>query len=254
MNSNPKVSIIIASYNSDKTISKTLESVVNQTFQDWECIVVDGMSKDNTIEIVKEYASKDPRIRYISEPDKGIYDAFNKGWKMAKGEWIHYLGSDDWLTKESFTQLIKESSNIYDVISGGCWIYKIDGSKKKQMSIGFEGCHQAKLTQRSSIEKYSGFNQKYKIFADFDLYLRMKNNGAKIKNVDAMVAYFSMGGTSQSISNLLKCNQEFKCIYKENGMKYSIFKQIHYLTYTYLSIMYRKAIVILKDIFFNIIL
>lgn len=246
MNSNPKVSIIIASYNSDKTISKTLESVVNQTFQDWECIIVDGMSKDKTLDIVKEYALKDSRIWYISEPDKGIYDAFNKGWKMAKGEWIHYLGSDDWLTKESFTQLIKEASDIYDVVSGGCWINKIDGSKKRQMSIGFEGCHQAKLTKRSSIEKYLGFNQKYKIFADFDLYLRMKNNGAKVKNVNTMVAYFSMGGTSQSISNLLNCNREYKCIYKENGMNYSILNQLHYLTRTSFSIIYREIMAILK--------
>ena len=89
------VSIIIATYNSEKTLRRALDSVLNQTYQDWECIVVDGASKDNTIEIVKEYVSKDTRFRYVSEPDHGIYDAFNKGWKMAKGEWVMYLGSDD---------------------------------------------------------------------------------------------------------------------------------------------------------------
>ncbi len=70
---------------------RALDSVLNQSYQDWECIVVDGASKDNTIGIVKEYVSKDARFRYISEPDHGIYDAFNKGWKMAKGQWVMYL-------------------------------------------------------------------------------------------------------------------------------------------------------------------
>ena len=79
------VSIIIATYNSGKTLRRALDSVLNQSYQDWECIVVDGASKDNTIGIVKEYVKKDSRFRYISEPDHGIYDAFNKGWKMAKG-------------------------------------------------------------------------------------------------------------------------------------------------------------------------
>ena len=78
------VSIIVATYNSDKTLRQALDSVLNQSYQDWECIVVDGASKDSTIDIVKEYVSKDSRFRYISEPDNGIYDAFNKGWKMAK--------------------------------------------------------------------------------------------------------------------------------------------------------------------------
>ncbi|HBV84011.1 MAG TPA: glycosyltransferase, partial [Lachnospiraceae bacterium] len=72
-----------------------MSSVLNQSFQGWECIIVDGASKDNTIEIMEEYCEKDARFRYVSEPDNGIYDAFNKGWRLAKGQWIQYLGSDD---------------------------------------------------------------------------------------------------------------------------------------------------------------
>ena len=74
----PTVSIIIATFNAEKTLKIALNSVLNQTFQDWECVIIDGMSKDGTMRIVKEYASKDARFRYISEADKGIFDAFNK--------------------------------------------------------------------------------------------------------------------------------------------------------------------------------
>ena len=82
---NPDVSIIIATFNAGKTLKVALTSVLNQTFQSWECVIVDGGSKDNTVEIIREYELKDNRFRHISEPDNGIYDAFNKGWRMAKG-------------------------------------------------------------------------------------------------------------------------------------------------------------------------
>jgi len=238
---NPKCSIIIASYNSAKTINKTLNSVVNQEFQDWECIVIDGKSSDNTVSIIDEYSRRCDKIRYISEPDNGIYDAFNKGWKLAKGEWIYYLGSDDILTKESFIKLVEAPSNGYDVVSGGCWIVKIDGSLAKQMSHGFEGCHQAKLTRRSALERFGGFDTKYKIFADYDLYIRMERSGSKVKNINTMVAYFSMEGVSQSLKSLLRHNREFKEIYSCNGLSYHWYNQLHYIVYTFWSIIYRRV-------------
>ena len=115
---NPKVSIIIATFNAAKTLSIAMNSVMKQTFQDWECIIVDGASKDNTVEIVKSYVNRDSRFRYISEPDKGIYDAFNKGWKMAKGEWIYYLGADDEVLPNAFIELFKSDMSLFEVIYG----------------------------------------------------------------------------------------------------------------------------------------
>ena len=122
------VSIIIATYNSGKTLRRALDSVLNQSYQDWECIVVDGASKDNTIEIVKEYVSKDSRFRYMSEPDHGIYDAFNKGWKMAKGEWVMYLGSDDEYTKEGIKALMDNSDGA-DVVYGDTYFRELNNDK-----------------------------------------------------------------------------------------------------------------------------
>ena len=242
----PLVSIIIATFNSEKTLSYALESVIAQDFQDWECIVVDGKSLDDTISIINKYVKKDPRISYISEKDKGIYDAFNKGWRLAKGEWIHYLGSDDYLTKESFSELLNDETLGYDVISGNCWIHKVDGSIKKQTSKGFKGCHQAKLTRKSSIEKIGGFNMQYRILADFDLYMRMEDAKFRVKNINTMVAHFTMDGTSQKLSNILKCNREFRNIYHNNNKKYSIIQELKYCSHTLLSIMYRKITRILK--------
>ena len=81
---NPKLSIIIATFNAAKTLSVALDSVLKQSFQDWECIIVDGASKDETVAIIKEYEPRfEGRMRWVSEPDKGIYDAMNKGLQMA---------------------------------------------------------------------------------------------------------------------------------------------------------------------------
>lgn len=212
------VSIIIATYNSGKTLRRALDSVLNQTYQDWECIVVDGASKDNTIEIVKEYVSKDARFRYISEPDHGIYDAFNKGWKMAKGEWVMYLGSDDRLTQNGFTEVFKDDYPDYDIISGDVFIEKIDGSVKPNISEGYAGCHQGKFARPSLLERMNGFDEQYKILADKDLMVRMEKAGVKIFNSHHFVAYFIMDGASQKISNEWKRYKERVKIYRNNNI------------------------------------
>lgn len=82
----PKVTVVIATFNVGRTISSAIESLINQTYPNWECLVIDGGSKDNTIDILKLYKQKESRVDFISEPDNGIYDAFNKGWKKAKGD------------------------------------------------------------------------------------------------------------------------------------------------------------------------
>ena len=104
-----KISIITATYNSEKTLKDTLESVLKQTYTDYEHIIIDGLSKDSTMEIVKEYEPKyNGKLRYISEKDSGIYDAMNKGIKMAEGEVIGLLNSDDIYAHENVLKEIAE--------------------------------------------------------------------------------------------------------------------------------------------------
>lgn len=208
------VSIIIATYNSERTIGRALESVVGQLFQNWECIVVDGKSKDSTINIVREYADRDNRIRYISEDDKGIYDAFNKGWKMATGEWIYYLGSDDWLTKESFLSFFSDrkpvSANIAMLNGSICRVSS--NGKNKWIGRG----HQAKLTRKCVLSQFGGFNMDYKYLADAELLYRIKNAGFKVTDIDAPVAYYNYGGASERISHQWEIAKERLSFYKLN--------------------------------------
>lgn len=81
---NIKITIVIATYNAENYIEKALNSVLAQKYLNWECLIIDGASKDKTLSIIEEFEKKDSRIRHISEKDNGIYDAFNKGWKMLK--------------------------------------------------------------------------------------------------------------------------------------------------------------------------
>ncbi len=221
----PEISIIIATFNAAKTLETALESIQNQSFQDWECIIVDGASKDNTIDIIKEYCKKDARFRYISEPDNGIYDAFNKGWRLAKGIWVQYLGSDDKLTEDGLNNMHLEKYLDYPIVTGDVYIMKLDGSNKLLESVGYSGCHQGKFTRRDILEEMNGFDESFAILADSDLMNRMKHNGYKIINVPEPVAYFSMGGISQNLSGeLLRGRERYRllCRYQHPFMAFFI--------------------------------
>ena len=162
------LSIIIATFNADKIVKQALDSVLEQTFQKWECIIVDGASKDNTVNIVKEYAQKDSRFKYISEPDNGIFDAFNKGWKIAKGEWIYYLGADDFLQKDAFKKIPFDKLSNYDVIYGDIQVVFANGDIQYRhpyhpntLQYKMFACHQSILVKRCMLEKMNGFNIAY---------------------------------------------------------------------------------------------
>lgn len=108
-----KVSVITATWNSGKTLRTTLDSVLNQSYPDIEHIIVDGGSTDNTMEIIREYEPRyNGRLRYISEPDKGLYDAMNKGIRMATGEVVGILNSDDFYTSSDVVEKLRKISGI----------------------------------------------------------------------------------------------------------------------------------------------
>lgn len=242
----PIVSIIIASYNSGRVIDFALRSILSQSFQDWECIVVDGSSTDNTLEIINKYEAKDHRFHHISEKDNGIYDAFNKGWKLAKGEWVHYLGSDDELTPNGLTDLLaKDVPPNVAIISGDVYCRHIDGSLKLNKSIGFGGCHQGKLTRKKVLEELGGFDEKYRIVSDADLKYRIQNRKYDVVNVPTVVAYFSMDGASQSIKHLWLVHKELYFIYKNNKVyNYPLFIIIKLFIRSLINKIYESIITI----------
>ena len=196
-----KVSIVIATFNACKTITQALESVQQQSFKDWECLVVDGASKDDTVSIVETFCRKDHRFRYISEPDKGIYDAFNKGWQTAKGEWILYLGADDFLFPNGLAELMKHAGEA-DVIYGDCEL-RFERTKRIRGNLPLScirhrlpACHQSFVMKRSVIEKLGGFNLGYKVYGDFDLIQRAYVAGFKFRETKSVISSFSVGGVS----------------------------------------------------------
>lgn len=215
------ISIIIATFNAAKTLRKALDSVLNQTYKDWECIIVDGASKDNTISIVKEYVQKDTRFRYISEPDKGIFDAYNKGWKIAKTEWVYYLGADDVLLPESLKEVMSGTISSADILYGNINIVFPDKSVKTihpyrismlrhKMFIS----HQAIVMRRRVVEDMGGFNLQYPIAADFDLLQRCFLKNKNFVYLPVTVANFSYSGASSKFS--LKNEFELYRIPKHN--------------------------------------
>ena len=241
---NPKISIVIATFNAGNTLSTALDSVLKQSFNDWECVIVDGVSTDETIKIIESYINQDGRFRYISEPDKGIYDAFNKGWKLAKGEWIYYLGSDDELLPNGLKDLLCESdiSPNVAIISGGIIRITKDGLMRIKISKGFKGSHQSMITRRRVIEQLNGFDERFKIIADFDLISRIKNNGYKVQNKPVLVARFKAGGASESLGNMkIVFTEKLKILKKDKTCKYPLFYTTRDLTKTILGSLYHSV-------------
>ena len=194
-----KLSIIIPTFNSASVLSKALDSIVCQTFTDWEVLIMDGVSTDDTIKIAQSY--NDSRIRIFSEPDKGIYDAMNKGIKKAKGEWLYFLGSDDWLLNATvLNQIFSNDIEKYDVIYGDVESTHLDQLHHREWDMikikhKYNICHQAILYRKTLFKKIGNYNTKYPLLADFDYNLRWFFN-SKIKHqyypID--IAFFSDGG------------------------------------------------------------
>lgn len=224
------LSIIIATYNAVETLQIALESVRNQNFQDWECIIIDGASKDGTVDVIEKYCNLDSRFNYVSEPDNGIYDAFNKGWKMANGEWIYYLGSDDVLTHNGLEKLIINAGNS-DIVYGNV-IYKSRTREIYKISLpvnklkGNMISHQSLIMRRSIICELGGFNLMYRISADFDLVQKAYTYGKIFKYVPITVAYFNASGISTQRMDILREAFNIRKKYHTNNIFILVYKYI----------------------------
>ena len=177
MKNNPLISVVTVSYNAVLTIEQTILSVINQTYPHIEYIIIDGGSTDGTVDIIKKYAN---RIAYwVSEPDKGIYDAMNKGIRTAKGEWINFMNAGDlFYSKDTLEKVFSKSINDnIKVIYGDVMLNKQGVLSQGKvypisfMQIAMPFCHQSSF---SHISEYTHcFNLQFKIGADFEFYYRI---------------------------------------------------------------------------------
>lgn len=222
MKLSPKISIITPTLNSMLTIESCLSSVASQTYKNIEHLIIDGASSDGTLEIVKRYQSNFNHIRLVSESDKGIYDAMNKGIDLAKGDWLFFLGSDDTLYNKNIFSSLSEilSDPKLDIIYGNV-IGKTSGRKylgkfSKIKLIFANICHQAILTRKTVFEKFGKFETKYKTSADWLFNMKWFNDKS-IKHIyiESNFVFYSESGYSFNNPDL-----NFSLDFESNVKKY----------------------------------
>ena len=224
----PLVTIVTVAFNSEKTIEKTITSVLNQTYPKIEYLIIDGKSGDQTVEIAKTYEEqalkKGYSYRIVSEKDRGIYDAMNKGIALAKGEIMGFINSDDWYEKDAVALSVKTMlKKQCDITFGDIAIHKADGSrivKRAKLSRYETSRHWNHPTMfvKTSVYRDFPFRQKG-IHDDYGAYLAMKKAGKKVEAVHRVLANFSMGGASNKRSlklSVKRIKDRYGC-YRDNG-------------------------------------
>lgn len=205
----PFFSIIIPTFNAAKTLSTCLDSILNQACTNFEILLIDGCSTDDTLFIIKKYvALANANIKWISEIDKGIYDAMNKGIKLAKGEWLYFLGSDDQLYSIDVLYKIYDCLNEnkkLDVIYGDVYSTRFNGIYDGEFNIEKiftkNICHQAIFYKKNIFKKMGNYNIKYKVFADWDFNLRwFQSKKINREYINIICAEYADGGYS-SVNN-----------------------------------------------------
>ena len=229
-----KISVITVAYNSAKTISDTLGAVAMQTHTDIEHLVIDGASKDGTVEMVRSHTN--PQIRLISEPDKGIYDAMNKGLAQATGEVVGFLNSDDFYANAAV--LAKIASAFQDPAVDACYAdlvyvtqdnsrvvryWKSKPFSKGDFAKGWCPAHPTFYVRKSVIERLGLFDQAYKLAADMEFMMRYLERGqVRAAYIPHVLVRMRLGGVSnQSWKNIVLQNKEIFAALRKNGIPFS---------------------------------
>lgn len=232
-----KITIITATYNREKTLGRTIESVLNQTHNDIEYIIIDGGSNDHSVEIIKKYEKKFKEkgylYKYISEKDTGIYNAMNKGIKMATGDIIGIIGSDDWYELDALERVnfefeqnrkLKMTYGILRTVKDGKF-NKVEGN---YYSYGI--CqHPTVFLKKEVYSNIAMYDESYKIAADTALLLKLKKLRIEFKFIDRIITNFTEEGVSST--NFLNTKLEDTRAYFEAGEINSWTKNILIMKY-----------------------
>ena len=225
----PTFSIITVTYNAGKVLEDTILSVISQTYRNVEYIIVDGNSKDNTLEIIGKYSKHISKM--VSEPDKGLYDAMNKGIRMATGDYLCFLNAGDKFHEKETLQQIAETlkdKDLPDVIYGETAIVDEDGNflhmrrlstpdrlNWKSFKQGMLVCHQAFLAKRELALKYP-YDMQYRFSADFDWCIRIMKEANCLHNTRlTLIDYLNEGMTTRNHKASLK--ERFRIMAKHYG-------------------------------------
>jgi glycosyltransferase involved in cell wall biosynthesis len=236
-----KISVLTPSYNQGIYLERNIHSVLNQNYPSFEHIILDGGSTDNTVEVLKKY----PHLKWVSERDNGQSDALNKGLKMASGEIIGWINSDDFYMPDVFNAVAEEfEDNTVDWIIGNIKIFDEQSKEEipiKSPLVTFQNLlknpdivkQQAAFFRKSVIEKAGGWDAALHLVMDYDLWLRL----AKIctpRMVDKYWAYFTYQVEQKSLGrNLLKQWHEMSILMMREGSPYNYRLKIFWKKYFY---------------------
>ena len=199
----PRISIITPVFNGESTIKVCIDSVAAQTYQNFEHVIMDGQSTDNTLQILDRYAKKHDHLRFFSQSDRGIYDAMNMGLEKITGEWVFFLGADDCFFDDEVLENIfgGESQEKFDVLYGPIFhkrtqrrfFHKFDKHRLTWMNMS----HQGLFTHRRVFEKIGNFSLKYKALADYEFNMRWFGDPSfQLKYIDQPVSIYDETGFS----------------------------------------------------------
>lgn len=200
----PELTIITVCYNSVSTIEATINSVLSQSFQNYEYIIIDGLSTDGTQDIIKRYIDN-KKVKFIIEADNGVYDAMNKGVKLAVGEWVYFLGSDDILYDNEVIERIigNENYDSQQIIYGNVkFLHQgiiYDGPFNHEKISTKNICHQALFVRKAVFDKTGLFDEKYKISADYAFNIKWLGLNLPSKYVEETIALYNEKGMSGKI-------------------------------------------------------
>ncbi|MFB9054523.1 glycosyltransferase family 2 protein [Formosa undariae] len=228
-----KVSIITATYNSEKTIEDCLKSVLNQDYDSIEYIIIDGASTDDTLNIIEKFKQKHDNVISISEPDKGIYDALNKGIEKATGDVVGFLHSDDFFASNETISHIVEAfgTTKVDGVYGDLHYINSTNSDKivrnwkskpfsdKLLKQGWMPAHPTLFLKKKVYNTHGLFNIKFKIAADYDLMLRIfKDKKLHFNYLPEVITKMRVGGASnRSLKNIwLKTREDYMAVKGNN--------------------------------------
>ena len=204
-----KLSIITITYNAEKTLEKTFRSVSEQSYDEIEHIIIDGKSTDKTLDLINKYQNN--KMIWISEPDNGLYDAMNKGIKIATGDYICFLNAGDtFFANNTIEEIMSSANHLHlppDIIYGETAIVNEHGTflhmrrleaprylNWKSFKKGMLVCHQAFIVKREQVEEY---NTNYRFSSDFDWCIRMMKKSSIIHNTDeVLINYLNEGVTT----------------------------------------------------------
>jgi len=229
----PKLTVITIVYNNVRDIERTIKSVLNQSYKKIEYIVIDGASTDGTLEVVNTY--KDQISKIVSEPDKGIYDAMNKGLSLAKGDYILFMNSGDEIYDTQTVEDIFASAPWADIYYGETEMYDDNwqslGQRRHEapeqfdwtsFKLGMSISHQAIYIRRNLAEPY---DLQYKYSADIDWIIKAAKKASNIVNVHRYVAKYLVGGMSKK-KHAESLKERFRIFSKYYGLIPNIFNHI----------------------------